>query len=329
MIISKTPLRISFFGGGTDYPAWYREHNGAVLATTIDKYCYITCRLLPPFFEHKSRICYNQIELIRDLEEIRHPSIRECLKFLNINQGMEIHYDADLPARTGLGSSSSFTVGLLHALHALKRDTPSKLQLALEAIRIEQEMIRENVGSQDQTSASFGGFNRIDFDRDGGIRVRPIVLSPARMNELGDHLMLFFSGFSRTASHIAKELIKELPKKTKELEWLYQMVNEALDYLESDQDLTRFGRLMHESWLCKRSLASGITTSYIDYLYEKALQAGATGGKILGAGGGGFLLLFVHPELQSRVKEGLGEVLQIPFKFERNGSQIIYNDCCD
>ena len=196
MIISRTPFRISFFGGGTDYPVWYRENCGAVLGTTIDKYCYITCRYLPPFFEHKHRIVYSQTEQVQDIDEIRHPSVRETLKFMGITEGMEIHHDADLPARTGLGSSSSFTVGLVHALYALKGIIPSKMQLALDTIHIEQERIKENVGSQDQTLAAFGGFNRIDFSQEPHIEVRPITIKPQRLELLQDHLMLPFTGFS-------------------------------------------------------------------------------------------------------------------------------------
>jgi len=326
MIISNTPFRISFFGGGTDYPAWYRDNGGAVLATTIDKYCYITCRRLPPFFEHKSRICYTEIELVRDLEEIRHPAVREILRFMKISEGLEIHHDADLPSKTGLGSSSSFTVGLLNTLHALKQEIPDKMQLATEAIHIEQNMIRENVGSQDQVSAAFGGFNRIEFRCDGNIEIRPLLIRTERLNELQQHLMLYFSGFARTASHIAGKQINEIPNKTKELQEMRQMVDESQRILEGKSDLNQFGHLLHESWLRKRGLAKGISTPYIDYLYEKALKAGASGGKILGAGGGGFLLFFVKPELQPRVKESLDGVLQVPFKFKTGGSRIIYND---
>jgi D-glycero-alpha-D-manno-heptose-7-phosphate kinase len=326
MIISNTPFRISFFGGGTDYPTWCQKHGGAVPATTIDKYCYITCRRLPPFFEHKSWISYHQVELVHELAEIRHPSVRETLRFLNITDGLEIHHDADLPSRTGLGSSSSFTVGLLNTLHCLKKENPGKMQLATEAIYIEQQMIQENVGLQDQTLAAFGGFNRVDFDHNGEIRVKPVMLSAARLEKLQNHLMLFFSGFSRTASSIAGKQIEQIPNKTKELKEMQQMVDEAQYILEGNGDLSQFGRLLHESWLLKRGLASGVSTPYIDYLYEKALQAGADGGKILGAGGGGFVLFFVKPELQPQVKKSLDGVLQVPFKFENGGSRIIYND---
>lgn len=325
MIISKTPFRISFFGGGTDYPAWYREHGGAVLATSIDKYCYINCRWLPPFFEHRSRISYTQIELVHDLEEIRHPSVRETIRFMGIGQGVEIHHDADLPARTGLGSSSSFTVGLLNSLYSLKNETPDKMRIANEAIHIEQNLIGENVGSQDQVMAAVGGFNRIDFCIDGRIEVKPVSLSPERLAELQSCLMLFFTGFSRTASHIAGKQIRQIPNRTKELQEMRQFVDEAQCIVQGNEDLNRFGLLLHDNWLRKRSLAQGVSTPYIDYLYDKAIKSGATGGKILGAGGGGFLLLLVKPELQARVQESFKGLLQVPFHFETGGSQIIYS----
>lgn len=323
MIISRTPYRISFFGGGTDYPAWYEENGGTVLATTIDRYCYITCRYLPPFFEHKSRIVYSQTELVNDVDEIRHLSVRETLKFMGINQGVEIHHDGDLPSRSGLGSSSSFTVGLLNALYALKGSMPTKMQLAAEAIHIEQERIRESVGSQDQVMAAFGGLNRVDFNR-GGFQVNPVILSGERLNDIQSHLMLFFTGLSRTASQIAKNQIKAIPDKKHELSEMYRMVDEGIKILNSSTDLDDFGRLLHESWVLKRSLTSQISSLYIDYIYDSARDAGAAGGKILGAGGGGFILFFIKPELQDKVKERLSSLLHVPFKFENSGSRIIY-----
>ncbi len=324
MIISRTPFRISFFGGGTDYPVWYRENGGAVLGTTINKYCYITCRYLPPFFEHKHRIIYSQMEQVQDIDEIRHPSVRETLKFMGITEGIEIHHDGDLPARTGLGSSSSFTVGLVRALYALKGVMPSKMQLALDTIHIEQERIKENVGSQDQTLAAFGGFNRIDFNGEHHIEVRPITIKRQRLELLQDHLMLLFTGFSRTASDIAEEQIKQTPNKKRELTEMCRMVGEAINILNGDGDLSEFGKLLHESWQLKRSLTDRISTPYIDYVYDAATRAGATGGKLLGAGGGGFILFFVKPELQPKVKESLHGLLHVPFLFENSGSQIIF-----
>ena len=324
MIISRTPFRISFFGGGTDYPVWYRENGGMVLGTTIDKYCYITCRYLPPFFEHKHRIVYSQTELVRDIDEIRHPSARETLRFMGITEGVEIHHDGDLPARTGLGSSSSFTVGLLHVLYALKEIMPSKMQLARDAIHIEQNMIKENVGSQDQVLAAFGGLNRIDFSGEHHIEVCPVTIKSQRLELLQNHLMLFFTGFSRTASEIAGEQIEQTPNKKRELTEMCRMVDEAINILNGEGDLSEFGKLLHESWQLKRRLTDKISTPYIDYVYETATRAGAIGGKLLGAGGAGFILFFVKPELQPKVKESLRGLLCVPFCFESSGSQIIF-----
>lgn len=323
MIISRTPYRVSFFGGGTDYPDWYRENGGAVLATTIDKYCYINCRYLPPFFEQKFRIVYSQMELVNDLDEIRHPSVREVLKYLGVNQGVEIHHDGDLPSRSGLGSSSSFTVGLLNALYAMKGIMPSKTQLAQDAIFVEQKIIKENVGSQDQVMSAVGGFNRVDFSEDG-FQVKPITIDKEKQQTLQSHLMLFFTGISRTASHIAGEQIYQIPNKKLELTEMYKMVDQGVNILNSNSDLLDFGRLLHESWMLKRSLTDKVSTLYIDYIYDTALKAGAIGGKILGAGGGGFILFFIKPELQDQLKAALPGLLNIPFQFESSGSQIIY-----
>lgn len=325
MIISRTPFRVSFFGGGTDYPGWFKENKGAVLATTIDKYCYITCRYLPPFFEHKSRIIYSKMEHVQvSIDEIQHPAVREVLKFLNIHEGIEIHHDGDLPARTGLGSSSSFTVGLLNALYALKGIMVTKERLAQEAICIEQEKCKENVGCQDQTLAAYGGFNCIEFGGSEHLQVRKVTLPRERLDTLQDHLMIFFTGFSRTASEIAAHQVQNIPNKTKELTEMYQMVTKATDILNSNDDLSRFGKLLHESWKLKRSLSSKVTNPHIDELYNAALQAGAQGGKLLGAGGGGFLLLFVSPDRQKKVKEQFKNLLSIPFHFENLGTQIIF-----
>ena len=324
MIISRTPFRISFFGGGTDYPVWYHDNGGSVLGTTIDKYCYITCRCLPPFFEHKYRIVYSQSELVRRLDEIRHPAVREVLRFMGISEGMEIHHDGDLPARTGLGSSSSFTVGFLHALYALKGIMPSKMQLAKDAIHIEQDIIKENVGSQDQILTALGGLRRIDFNGGQNIDSQRITISSQRIESLESHLMLFFTGLSRTASEIAGEQIKQTPNKKEELVRMHRMVDEAIRILNDDNDLSDFGRLLHESWQVKRSLTDKISTPDIDCIYEKAMQAGATGGKLLGAGGGGFILFFVKLERQPGVKKALNDFLNVPFRFESSGSQIIF-----
>ena len=324
MIISKTPFRISFFGGGTDYPVWYRENQGAVLSTTIDKYCYITIRYLPPFFPHKHRIVYSKIEMVNDINEILHPAVRATLQFLNIDKGIEIHHDGDLPAKTGLGSSSSFTVGLLNSLYALKGVIPSKLQVAKEAIHIERDILKENVGAQDQVAAAFGGFNKINFNGKDEIKVEPITIKKERMEELDNHLMLFFTGFSRIASDIAKSQIENTPNKKRELSLMRQMVDEAIKILNEKGDIKDFGKLLHEAWLLKKSLTDKISTPEIDNIYEKALEAGALGGKLLGAGGGGFMVLFVPPENQPGVREKLKNLLEVNFNFENEGSQIIY-----
>lgn len=324
MIITRTPYRISFFGGGTDYPAWYEENGGAVLATSINKYSYISARFLPPFFKHKHRIVYSQQESVNNINEIDHPSVRETMRFLNVDKGLEIHHDGDLPAMSGLGSSSSFTVGLLNALSGLHGQTKNKRQLALDAIHIEQNMIRENVGSQDQTTAAFGSLNKIEFGGTQKILVCPIVMRAERLKELENHLMLFFTDFPRNASKIAKEQIQLTPKKKTELTFIKQTVDEGINILQGNNDINEFGKLLNNAWQVKRTLSSKITNPKLDSIYTTGIKAGATGGKLLGAGGGGFMLLFVKPELQKNVKEKLKKFLHVPFRFEHSGSQIIY-----
>ncbi|MCX6993131.1 MAG: kinase [Kiritimatiellaeota bacterium] len=324
MIISRTPYRISFFGGGTDYPIWYNEHGGAVLATSINRYCYITCRYLPPFFKHTHRVVYSLIEDVKDVNQIKHPAVRECIKFLRIQEGLEIHHDGDLPARAGLGSSSSFAVGLLHAFHALRGEMPSRLQLALEAIHVERDLIRENVGSQDQVTAAFGGLNYINFAAGDKITVQPVTVTIERLQLLQSHLMLFFTGFARTASEIAAEQIKNTPSRKKELHAMRALVDEALKILTASGDIRDFGKLLHESWKLKRSISARISNHHVDDVYETALAAGAIGGKLLGAGGGGFMLLFVEPDKQPVVRAKLAHLLHVPFAFEALGSQIIF-----
>ena len=325
MIISRTPFRISFFGGGTDYPVFYEENGGAVLSTSINKYCYVICRYLPPFFDYKYVIRYRKHEETQTISEIKHPSARECLGFVDFDRGVEIHHNADLPAMSGLGSSSAFTVGLLNALYALKGKMTTKRQLALDAIHVEQDRIKESVGSQDQTITAFGGFNKIEFGGPQKILVSPITIDQDKLDSLQNHLMLFFTGFPRSASEIAAEQIKKTPEKKRELKAMMEMVDEAIDVLNGGQDrLVDFGRLLHETWKIKRSLTPHITNSFIDEVYEAGMEAGALGGKLLGAGGGGFMLFFVKPELQHKVKEKLGKLLYVPFKFHDLGSQIIY-----
>ncbi len=324
MIVTRTPFRISFFGGGTDYPAWYQEHGGVVLATTIDKYCYISCRYLPPFFEHKHRIVYSKIENVRTVAEIEHPAVRAVLGWAECERGLEIHHDGDLPARSGLGSSSSFTVGLVNALRALDGKYVSKEDLARQAIDIEQNIIGEHVGSQDQISAAFGGFNRIEFHQGGTFQVSPVILPRQRAEDLQGSLMLYFTGFSRIASEIAKSKIDNFTKRVAELTRMGEMVDEAIKIIQSPgTPIDEFGKLLDDSWRYKRSLSEKVSTPEIDEIYNEALRAGATGGKLLGAGGGGFLLLSVKPELQQKVRNRLAHLINVPFKFENSGSRVV------
>lgn len=326
MIISRTPFRISFFGGGTDYPAWYRKHGGAVLATTINKYCYITCRYLPPFFEHRYCVIYSRMEYCQTIEEIVHPAVREVLRFLKFDRGLEIHHDGDLPARSGMGSSSAFTVGLLHALYALNGHMATKKQLASESIYIEQDLLRETVGSQDQVLAAYGGLNQIVFLPNGEVSVTPITIQAERRRELNDHLMLFYTGIKRTASNVAESYVNGIEERKRQLRIMKDLVDESVSVLNSDQDIRGFGELLHEAWQAKRSLSSSVSNSEVDDLFKVAMSAGAIGGKLTGAGGGGFLLLFVPPEHQERVRLKLNRLIHVPIKFESLGSQIIFFD---
>lgn len=326
MIITRTPFRLSFFGGGTDYPAWYRAHGGAVIATTIDKYCYITCRELPPFFEHRIRVVYSKIENCNSVEEISHPAVRAVLQMLDVRRGIEIHHDGDLPARSGMGSSSAFTVGLLNAAHALEGRMISSEALAEQGIHVEQELLRETVGSQDQVCAAHGGFNHVRFSTSGDISVRPVIMPRQRLDELRSSLMLFYTGIKRTAADVADTYVPNLEAKKRELRLMRDMVDEALQVLGGSGDLDEFGRLMHESWLIKRSLSSAVSSSAIDSMYSAAVEGGAIGGKIAGAGGGGFLLFFVPPERRAAVRERLHGLLHVPFDFETSGSKVIFYD---
>jgi D-glycero-alpha-D-manno-heptose-7-phosphate kinase len=326
MIISRTPFRISFFGGGTDYPGWYEKYGGQVLATTIDKYCYLTCRYLPPFFEHRLRIVYSKIENCQSVDEIAHPSVREVLRLLHIDQGIEIHHDGDLPARSGMGSSSAFTVGLLHALYALKGQVVSKQRLAEESIHIEQKLLKETVGSQDQVSAAYGGLNHIVFSPAGEIAVKPLTLTRSRIQELDSHLMLFYTGIKRTAADVAETYVNGIQTKKQQLLTLKELVDESISILSSDSDVSEFGRLLDEAWHIKRSLSPAVSNSQVDVLYDRAIRAGALGGKLTGAGGGGFLLLFVPVDRQEAIKELFKDLIYVPFRFEFSGSQVIFFD---
>jgi D-glycero-alpha-D-manno-heptose-7-phosphate kinase len=324
MIISRTPFRVSLFGGGTDYPDWIREHGGAVLGMAINKYCYLTVRTLPPFFEHKHRIVYSVIELAREISDVQHPAVRAVLSEMNVTEGLEVHHDADLPARSGLGSSSSFTVGLLNTLYALRGQMASKSHLGAEAIRIEQQVIRENVGCQDQVWAAYGGLNCIEFPRNGGFSVKPIILGPERRRELTGSLLLVFSGLSRIASDVAEEKISNIGRNERQLLALRRMVDQALAVVTDEREpIYRLGELLHESWMLKRGLASRVTNERVDDIYSAAMAAGATGGKLLGAGGGGFLCFITRPEKRAAVCEALRGLIQVSIDVDDEGSRIM------
>jgi len=338
MIICRTPFRISFFGGATDYPEWYRVHGGATLATAINKYCYITCRVLPPFFAHRIRLVYSVIENCQAISDIKHPAARAVLRHLNIEHGIEIHHDADLPARSGIGSSSAFTVGLLHAGYALQGHLASREQLARESIHIEQEVLRETVGSQDQVLAAYGGFNHLTFPRAGDIDVRPVALAKERLELLESHLMLFYTGITRTASSVAETYVPYLRDTLREglMKTIRAMVDEGLAIVCDGRDIERFGTLLHEAWDAKRELGASVSNPEVEAIYRRARRVGATGGKLVGAGGGGFLLLFVPPPAQLRVRLELSTLVHVPFRFEFGGSRIVlaereeeYDASCD
>lgn len=322
MIITQTPFRMSFFGGGTDFPDFYREYGGAVLSTTFDKYCYVTVRHLPPFFEYSSEIVYSARERVRDANEIEHPAIRNAMKMLDIRD-LRLTYEADLPARSGLGTSSSFAVGMLSAFHALKGEYVSKKRLADDAIYLERVLCDETGGVQDQIAAAYGGLNHIGFD-ENGYCVSPLVINPVRKKQLNDHLLLFFTGFSRFSSNIQVKTQAALKEKRAQLLEIRSLVDEAEAVLTSSADLKEFGRLLHHSWRLKRGITNKVSTDAIDALYEKALRAGADGGKLLGAGGGGFLLFFVEPDKQSSVRKALEGLLSVPFRFENEGTRIVH-----
>lgn len=328
MIISRTPYRVSFFGGGTDYHTWYQAHGGSVLSTTINHYCYLTCRNLPPFFPEKSRIVWSKIEQVNEHADIAHPAVRAVLQYMNIENGVEVQHSGDLPARSGLGSSSAFTVGMLNAIYALQGRMAGKRELACEAVHIEREILRENVGVQDQIATAYGGFNKITILQNGEFTVQPIILPQARMEKLQSHFMLFFTGVSRTASNIAKDQMQAQAKgdKKTELTAMRELVDEALEVIAEGSDLNDVGRLLHETWQLKRSLSSSIAPDFVDEIYARARKAGAIGGKLLGAGGGGFMLFFAPPEYHLSIMQELEDLLWVPFEFESGGSQIIYFD---
>ena len=324
MIITKTPFRMSFFGGGTDMEDYFKENGGAVLSTTFDKYCYVTVRHLPRFFDYSTELSYSKTERVTSVDDIQHPAIREAMKMLDMRE-IRLTYEADLPARSGLGTSSSFAVGMLNAFYALKGKYASKQKLADEAIYLERVLCNEAGGWQDQIAASFGGFNRINFNADG-YEVLPVIISPERKRQLNDNLMMFFTGFTRFSSDVQKaNKVSSTEEKRARLKKMYELVDEAEKILTNkDRDLDDFGRLLDTTWRLKKGTGSAISTGSIDELYEKGMTAGALGGKLLGAGGGGFLVFYVQPEKQAAVKEAMKNLMHIPFKFEDGGTRVIH-----
>ena len=323
MIISKTPFRMSFFGGGTDMEDFFRENGGAVLSTTFDKYCYVNVRHLPRFFDYSTELSYSKTERVTDVNDIQHPAIREAMKMLDMHE-IRLTYEADLPARSGLGTSSSFAVGMLNAFYALKGKYADKKRLSDEAIYLERVLCKEVGGWQDQIAASFGGFNRINFNADG-YEVLPVIISPERKRQLNDNLMMFFTGFTRFSSDVQMaNNAKTSENKKERLKKMYELVDEAEAVLTNkERDLDDFGRLLDVTWRLKKGTGDAVSTSSIDELYEKGIKAGALGGKLLGAGGGGFLVFYVQPEKQKMVKEAMKDLMHIPFRFEDGGTRVI------
>jgi D-glycero-alpha-D-manno-heptose-7-phosphate kinase len=325
-ILSRTPFRISFFGGGSDYPAWLERSGGAILSTTIDKYIYLSCRYLPPFFGIRHRIVWRHVELVDTISEILHPAVREGLRYLKFDdsRGLEIHYQADLPARTGMGSSSSFVVGLMAGLKALQQKQASRKDLALLAIDLEQNTMGDIVGSQDQIAAAYGGFNRIEFMKGGGFDVAPVGLSADREAEFTARLMLFYIGSNRFSSDIARSVVAGMDANQAKIERMVALVDEAIDAIKSG-DLDDVGHMLHETWTLKRGLSDQVSTSTVDEIYDTARAAGALGGKLLGAGGTGFMLFYVPHEFQTTVREAITpHCMEVPFRFDKTGSTIIH-----
>ncbi len=323
MIITKTPFRMSFFGGGTDMEEFFRQYGGAVLSTTFDKYCYVNVRHLPRFFDYTTELSYSKTERVTDIEGIEHPAIRNAMKMLNMHE-IRLTYEADLPARSGLGTSSSFAVGMLNAFYALKGKYVDKKELADEAIYLERVLCAEAGGWQDQIAASFGGFNRINFSADG-YEVLPVIISPERKRRLNDNLLMFFTGFTRFSSDVQKANRQGYHDKTAELKEMLSLVDDAERVLtDKTTDLDDFGRLLDHTWKLKRQTGAAISTDSIDALYSKGIAAGALGGKLLGAGGGGFLVFYVQPEYRESVMKAMSDLLYIPFRFEDGGTRVIH-----
>lgn len=323
MIITKTPFRMSFFGGGTDMENYFRENGGAVLSTTFDKYCYVNVRHLPRFFDYSTELSYSKTERVTDVCDIEHPAIREAMKMLDMHE-IRLTYEADLPARSGLGTSSSFAVGMLNAFYALKGKYADKKKLADEAIYLERVLCDEAGGWQDQIAASFGGFNRINFGADG-YEVLPVIISPERKKQLNDNLLMFFTGFTRFSSDIQKTNNISAKEKREQLKEMHQLVDVAEKVLtDKDSDLDDFGRLLDHTWRLKKQTGSAISTCNIDALYDKGIRAGALGGKLLGAGGGGFLVFYVQQKNKQAVMTAMQDLMYIPFAFENGGTRVIH-----
>lgn len=331
MVIARTPYRISFFGGGTDYPAWYRQHGGAVLSTSINKYCYVSCRSLPPFFSNRHRIVWSHIENVSAVSEILHPAVRGFLQAINHSeaQGLEIHHQGDLPARSGIGSSSSFMVGLVQSMATLYGYAPTPEGMAKAAIEVEQNFLQESVGSQDQIAVAYGGLNVVRFERDDSFSVTPLKIGPDRLESLQDHLLLFYAGTGRLSSEYAKQIIASFGEREAQLKEMHRLVGEAAEILEGDGDLDAFGSLLDRTWKLKRQLGSQTSNTTIDEIYEKARSAGALGGKLLGAGSTGFLVFYVPPRKRDAVVQALGNLLEVPFRFDAGGSRIVHSSFDD
>ena len=324
MIITKTPFRMSFFGGGTDMEEYFKVNGGSVISTTFDKYCYVNVRHLPRFFDYSSEISYSKTERVISVDDIQHPAVREAMKMLDMRE-IRLTYEADLPARSGLGTSSSFAVGMLNAFYCLKGKYADKRKLADEAIYLERVLCREIGGWQDQIAASFGGFNRINFSADG-YEVLPVIISPNRKQQLNDNLMMFFTGFTRFSSDVQKaNSSSSTEDKNQKLKQMYDLVNEAESILtNSDRDIDDFGRLLDTTWKLKKGTGGSVSTDHIDYLYQKGIASGALGGKLLGAGGGGSLVFYVKKEKQQAIREAMKDLMYIPFKFENGGTRVIH-----
>ena len=322
MIFTQTPFRLSFFGGGTDYKPFFDEYGGSVLSTTFNKYCYVSMRRLPPFFEHHTSVKYAKTEQVRRTEEIEHPLVRNCMLYMGVHN-LNISYDADLPSRSGLGSSSSFAVALLQSMYAMKGQFSDKRKLAEEAIRVERVLCDESGGWQDQIAAAYGGFNRIDFDA-SGFHVSPIIIPKLRKEALQSRLMMFFTGVSRISAVVASQQTAAIKDKTAELIEMKKIVDMAEQVLANGNDINEFGRLLDYTWQLKRGLTRAISTDYIDDIYAAAKKAGALGGKLMGAGGGGFMVLFAEPDKQAAIRKALSSLVYIPFEFENDGSKIVY-----